>query len=108
MLDTIINSLQVYGIAIVVSMLVAAVIKLLVFLTGNISSPKKAEEPVKAEEVQMPSVQPSAEIPGEVIAAIAAAISASMGRHRILHIAQGSRAWSHQGRSAQHAHQPRQ
>ena len=106
MLNTIIKSLQVYGIAIIVSMLVALMIKIMVTLTG-LSSKSKAKQTSDTKLPDTPVAATSTEIPEEVVAAIAAAVSVTMGQHRILHIAQGGRAWSHEGRSAQHTHQPR-
>jgi hypothetical protein len=41
-------------------------------------------------------------IPDEDVAALSAAIFAVIGPHHILHISAPSRAWSSQGRSAQH------
>ncbi|APW47075.1 hypothetical protein [Rhodoferax antarcticus] len=92
-------SLQVYGIAIVVAMLVAALIKLLVFVTGRL------ERDAAAKSVPQGEVCPvSFGILDEDVAALSAAIFAVIGPHHILHIAPTNRTWSSQGRAAQHSH----
>lgn len=93
----IIQSLQVYGIAIVISLLVAVVIKVLVYLTARIE---------KAKPVDMPTgtvcpIGPG--VPDEDVAALSAAIFAAMGPHRILHIAPSGHGWASGGRAAQHS-----
>ena len=98
------QSLQVYGIAIVVSMIVAVLIKVLVTLTGRVKRPAAKTLPAP---VQAKAEVASTAIPGEVVAAISAALSVTMGPHRVLHIAETGRSWSNVGRSAQHSHQPR-
>jgi len=97
-----IKALQIYGIAIVVSMFVAVLIKVLVVLTSRakpvakvIVAPQKIAEPV------------TAGIPAEVVAAISAAVSIVTGQHHILRIAESKRSWANEGRIAQHSHQPR-
>lgn len=97
-----IKALQIYGIVIVVSMLVAFLIKVLVTITGKVKPAEKAEDapPLVAN-------PPAEVISGEVIAAISSAITVVTGPHRILHIAESKRSWSSQGRVAQHSHQPR-
>ena len=106
MLNAAIKSLELYGLAIVISMLVAVLIKVLVVLTGRYENRKST-----AQETQKPltaqTETPEATISEEVVAAISAAVAAMTGAHRILHIAQSGRAWSSQGRSAQHSHQPK-
>ena len=100
-----IKSLQVYGIAIVISMVVAVLIKLLVVLTGRakkvatvVAAPPPVAQPVAAAEG----------VPGDVIAAVSAAIAVCLGPHRILHITESKRSWATIGRAAQHSsHQPR-
>ena len=99
------QSLQVYGIAIVVSMIVAVLIKVLVALTGRVKRP--AAKTLPAAPVQAKAEVASSAIPGEVVAAISAALSVTMGPHRVLHIAETGRSWANVGRSAQHSHQPR-
>lgn len=96
------KALQIYGISIVISMFVAVLIKALVTITGRVKPVAKAAE--VPHEVAEPSVEG---IPGEVVAAISAAIAVVTGPHRILHIAESKRSWASQGRVAQHSHQPR-
>jgi hypothetical protein len=97
-----IKALQIYGIAIAVSMVVAVLIKLLVVLTSQVKPAAKATVAVqKPVELLMPA------IPEEVVAAISVAVSILSGPHRILHIAESKRSWAREGRIAQHSHQPR-
>ena len=98
------KALQIYGIAIVISMLVAVLIKVLVTVTGNFKKPAAAAAPQQAS-VKPAPVQTG--VPAEVVAAISGALAAALGPHRVLHIAESGRSWAHTGRSAQHSHQPR-
>ena len=98
------QSLQIYGIAIVISMSVAVLIKVLVAATNKMERPAKV--PLSEAAKTLPEVQSGA-IPADVIAAISAAVSVITGPHKVLHIAESSRAWSYEGRSAQHSHNPR-
>ena len=94
----IIKSLQVYGIAIVVSLVVAVLIKVLVVVTGRM------EKRSVAEEVPTGSVCPVLlGVPEEDVAALSAAIFAAIGPHRILRISQPSHGWAVGGRAAQHS-----
>ena len=98
----VIKSLQVYGIAIAVSMVVAVLIKLLVILTSRVQPVAKAATAAQTpiEKVIAPG------IPDEVVAAITAAVSVFCGPHRVLHIGESKRSWANEGRIAQHSHQP--
>ena len=103
-----IKALQVYGIAIALSMLIAVLIKVMVMLTGRVNKPAAKTVPAAAapKAVEKPLVAPG--IPGEVIAAISAVVSTLTGPHRVLYIGESSRAWASEGRIAQHSsHQPR-
>ena len=100
-----IKALQIYGIAIVISMFVAVLIKVLVVVTSRMERSAKVE--VTASQKPAEPVATRGQIPDEVVAAISAAVSIAMGPHRILHIAASGRSWSTEGRSAQHHHQPR-
>ena len=95
----VIKTLQVYGIAIVISLIVAVLIKVMVVLTGRVKhhAPQAAAKTVSAVSVTPLPVRKTQSstgasavshsgIPGEVIAAISAAISVVMGPHRILHV----------------------
>ena len=91
-------SLQVYGIAIVISMLVAVLIKVMVSLTSRLE---------KAKPVQVPAgtvcpIGPG--VPDEDVVALSAAIFAAIGPHRVLHLAPTSHAWSAGQRATQHTH----
>jgi len=93
----VITSLQVYGLAIVIAMVVALLIKLLVFVTGRF------EQAAAAKEIPQGEVCPVfLGIPDDDVAALSAAIFAAMGPHHILHITQINRSWANQGHAAQH------
>ena len=96
MSDSIILAFQVYGLAIVISMLVAVMIRLVVV---SLSVAKR--QPV----VAPTPVEPRADLAGDHVAAIAAAIYAVLGAHRIVHIEDRGRgfAWTAEGRAAHHA-----
>ena len=98
MLNTaILFSLQIYGIVIVISMLVAVLIKIMVSVTGHLESRAALRESAQSE------VHPVFDgIPEEDVAALSAAIFAVIGPHRILHIADTSHGWRSHGRAAQH------
>lgn len=98
------KALQVYGISIVISMLVAVLIKIMVVATSRVGSSAKTVEAPKPRPAQPPV---HTGVPSEVVAAVSAALAAVTGPHRILHIAESNRSWAHQGRIAQHSHQPR-
>ena len=98
----VIKALQIYGIAIAISLFVAVLIKALVNVTGRV------EKGAKKTTAPLPAPTPeSSDIPDEVISVITAAVAAITGPHRILTIAESSRTWSREGRSAQHSHQPK-
>ncbi len=94
----VIKALQVYGIAIVISLIVAVLIKVMVVLTGRVKhrAPQAVAKTVSATPLPVRKTQSStgasavsdSGIPGEVIAAISAAVSVVMGPHRILHVAE--------------------
>ena len=103
-----IKALQVYGIAIALSMLIAVLIKVMVVLTSRVNKPAVTTAPAvpAPKAVVQPPVAPG--IPSEVIAAISAVVSTLTGPHRVLYIGESSRAWASEGRIAQHtSHQPR-
>ncbi|MDS4013535.1 MAG: hypothetical protein RKP46_04160 [Candidatus Accumulibacter sp.] len=96
----ILKALQVYGIATVISVLVAVVIKLMVSLTGRMERSKPVDIPTG-------TVCPvGLGVPDEDVAALSAAIFVAMGPHRILHIAPSSHGWASGARAAQHSHTP--
>jgi hypothetical protein len=95
--QSILVALQIYGIAIAISMLVAILIKVLVGVTGHIE--KRARSAAPAPRPAATAAPLSDEtIPGDVVAA--------MGPHRILRIAESNHAWAFEGRAALHSHQP--
>jgi len=94
----IIKSLQVYGIAIVVSMLVAVLIKVMVALTSRMEKPKPAEVPTG----MVCPIGPG--VPDEDVVALSAAIFAAIGPHRVLHLAPSGHTWASGTRATQHSH----
>ncbi|MFZ4534724.1 OadG family protein [Propionivibrio sp.] len=97
-----IKALQIYGLAIVISMLVAVLIKVMVVATSRAKPVSKV-----AAVAQKTAAPVTVGIPAEVVAAISAAISVITGPHHILHIGESKRNWANEGRIAQHSHQPR-
>ena len=93
----IVKTLWMYGVAIIVSLLIAAVIKVIVVLLSRI-------ERAPAQPTARPPVAPVAPVPPEHVAAIAAAVHAVIGGHRILRIEGGRRGagWLGEGRLAHH------
>ena len=98
-----IKALQIYGMAIVISMIVAVLIKILVMVT---SGTKPLAKPAGATQKTAEPII-ATNIPEEVVAVITAAIATAMGPHRILHIGETKHSWAREGRAAQHSHQPR-
>ena len=104
--------LQLYAIAAAISLFVAVIIKTLVKVTGHVERRAQRPTPVpaalpKAGGALAAPPAASTGIPDVEIAVVTAAVAAVMGPHRVLHIAQGGRSWSSQGRTAQHSHQPK-
>jgi hypothetical protein len=97
MFDYVLLSIKIYALAIVISMAVAVMIKLIVLVA---SGRKPQARPV----VQPRGTVAAAGPPAEHVAAIAAAIYAYLGAHRIVHIEERSRnrAWTAEGRTAHH------
>jgi hypothetical protein len=91
------KTLLVYGLAIVVSMAMAAVIKLIVVVLNAFEPKSVAAVPARAPVAQF-------DVVGDHVAAIAAAVYATLGSARILHIEPSHRGseWLAEGRSAQH------
>ena len=105
--DAIGDMFVIYGIVIVISMLVAVVIRGIVWALSR----QAKQEAVKAPAKPAPAVQPArAGIPQEHLAAITAAVAAMMGAHRIVHIATPDRgySWTAEARTVHHtSHAPR-
>ncbi|MFC1665684.1 hypothetical protein ACFL17_08670 [Pseudomonadota bacterium] len=90
-------SFKIYLLAIIISLGVAVMIKLIVLTLSVVEPQSKKTMPVSS-----PALAP---IPsGEIVAAISAAIYAALGAHRIIHIEERGRgrAWAVEGRTAHH------
>ncbi len=96
----IIKSLQVYGIAIVISAIVAVLIKAMVWGTARLERAKPVEVPLG----EVCPIGPG--VPDEDVAALSAAIFAMIGPHHILHIGKTGNRWASGARAAQHSHRP--
>ena len=105
----IVKALWIYGLAAVVSMLIAATIKAIVWLLNRaerkpaaaVLAPASGAAPARP----MPAGVPApAGIPAEHVAAIAAAVYATADALRIVHIEDlhGARTWGAEGRSVHH------
>jgi Na+-transporting methylmalonyl-CoA/oxaloacetate decarboxylase gamma subunit len=95
----IVKALWVYGIAIVVSLLVALVIKVIVAVLQSFErKPAEVPKPVAAP-------APTFDVAADHVAAIAAAVYAMIGAHRIVHIEDRHRRgeWVVEGRLAHHS-----
>lgn len=92
--------LWIYGLAAAVSMLIAGVIKVMVKLL-NLADRQPAHAPAPPAALPVPAVQA---VPAEHVAAIAAAVHATLGTHRIVQIddTRGGAGWRAEGRIAQH------
>ena len=101
----------IYLVVIVVSMLVAAVIRGIVIVLSRQAEKEAAKAPVKpAAPVVRPTVMASSGVPQEHLAVIAAAVAAMMGAHRIVRIETPDRGfgWTSEARSSHHtSHLPR-
>jgi Na+-transporting methylmalonyl-CoA/oxaloacetate decarboxylase gamma subunit len=104
-LDAIGDMFLIYGIVIVVSMLVAAIIRGIVWVLSRQAKQEVVKAPAK------PAAQPAlAGVPQEHLAVITAAVAAMMGAHRIVHIATPDRgySWTAEARTVHHtSHAPR-
>ena len=98
MSEVIIKTLWIYGLAIIVSLAVAVVIKVIVVALNMLE--RKPAAPAQ------PIVVPPAPFAAEAdhIAVIAAAVHAMIGAHRIVHIEAAPRhsGWAAEGRLAHH------
>lgn len=93
--------LWIYGLAAAVSMLIAGVIKGMVWLL-NLAERRAAGASAASAPLAPAPVAP--DVPAEHVAAIAAAVHASIGAHRIVQIddSRGGAGWRAEGRMAQH------
>lgn len=95
----VLKALWIYGLAAIVAMVIAAVIKLIVVLLGRLDrAPAARPAPPAAAPVPAPGV------PAAHVAAIGAAVHMALGAHRIVHIEdrRSGALWSAEGRSSQH------
>lgn len=94
--EPVLLSISIYGLAIVISLLVAVVIRGIVVLVSRRARSEITPQPTAPAEPDV--IQPSE------VAAIAAALYAVMGTHRIVHVARADRdqTWTREGRSAHH------
>ncbi len=97
MSEFVLLSFKIYALAIVISMAVAVMIKLIVLA---VAVSRTDAEPAMPQPRQAAGAAP----PQQHVAAIAAAIYACLGAHRIVHIEERSRnrAWTSEGRTAHH------
>ncbi|MFZ1829434.1 MAG: OadG family protein [Candidatus Competibacteraceae bacterium] len=107
-LDAIGDMLVIYGIVIIVSMLVAAVIRGIVWVLSRQAAQAEAKAPIKPVPA---AAQPALSgIPQEHLAVIAATVAAMMGAHRIVRIEMANRGfgWTAEARTTHHtSHAPR-
>lgn len=102
-------SVQMYGLAIVISFAVALLIKIVVVV---LSIPQRRQRAAAEAAAPAPRAAPAPVVDpaADDIAAIAAAVYAMMGAHRIVRIQEGAdvgRAWTAEGRLVhQTSHQP--
>jgi len=106
-LDAIGDMFVIYGIVIVVSMLVAVIIRGIVWVLSRQAKQEEAKAKAKARPAAPPII---AGVPQEHLAVITAAVAAMMGAHRIVHIATPDRgySWTAEARTVHHtSHAPR-
>ena len=91
--DTILTSITIYGMAVVISFIVAALIRGIVIALPMLRRPEAAPS-------QQPTAASVAGVPPEHVAAITAAVAAMVGTRHIVHIEDRARdtAWAHEGR----------
>jgi hypothetical protein len=98
MSDVIVKALWIYGLAIVVSMAVAVVIKVIVVVLNAFE--RKSEASAKP---APPAAAPAFDLLADHVAAISAAVYSVIGTHRIVHIEEQRHAeWVVEGRLAHH------
>ena len=107
-LNAVRDILIIYGIVIVVSMLVALVIRGIVIVLSRQAEKEAAKAPAKPAPVAPQPILTG--IPQEHLAVITAAVAAMMGSHRIIRIETPDRGfgWTAEARSSHHtSHAPR-
>ncbi|MBE2293839.1 MAG: hypothetical protein IAF00_02770 [Phycisphaerales bacterium] len=106
-MDAIGDILVIYGIVIVVSMLVAVVIRAIVWVLSRNPAQSEAKAPAKPAPAAVPVL--AGGVPQEHLVVITAAIAAMLGAHRIVRIDTPGRGygWTSEARSAHHtSHTP--
>ncbi len=100
--DILFKTLWMYGLAIVVSLLIAVVIKAIV---GGLNAFERLSLAKAAPQPAAPMAELAPGVSADHVAAIVAAVYATIGAHRIVHIDDGHRAagWVNEGRRAHHA-----
>ena len=109
-LDAIGDMFVIYGIVIVISMLVALVIRGIVIVLSRQAEREAAKAPAKPTPVARPAAVAVGGVPPEHLAVIAAAVAAMMGAHRIVRIETPDRGfgWTAEARTVHHtSHAPR-
>ena len=109
-LDAIGDMFVIYGIVIVVSMLVALVIRGIVMVLSRQAEKEAAKAPAKPASAAAPQPILTGGVPQEHIAVITAAVAAMLGSHRVVHIETPDRGfgWTAEARSSHHtSHAPR-
>ena len=107
-LDAIGDMFVIYGIVIVVSMLVAAVIRGIVIVLSRQADKEAAKAPAKPAPVALQPIRTG--IPQEHLAVMTAAVAAMLGAHRVVRIETPERGfgWTSEARSSHHtSHAPR-
>ncbi len=107
-LDAIGDMFVIYGIVIVVSMLVALVIRGIVIVLSRQAEKDAAKAPAKPAPVAPQSILTG--VPQEHLAVITAAVAAMLGAHRVVRIETPDRGfgWTSEARSSHHtSHAPR-
>ena len=103
--DAIGDMLVIYGIVIVISMLVAVVIRGIVWVLSRQARQEEAKAPARTAAQSAPTG-----VPQEHLAVITAAVAAMMGAHRVVRIEMAQRGfgWTSEARAAHHlSHAPR-
>ena len=105
-MDAVSDIIVIYGIVIVVSMLVAVVIRAIVWVLSRNPAQSEAKAPAKSAPAAAPVF---VGVPQEHLVVITAAIAAMLGTHRIVRIDTPGRGygWTSEARSAHHtSHTP--
>ncbi len=109
--DAVSDMFIIYSIVIIISMLVATIIRgIVILLSRQVKTEIRDIAPVKSMTADVNKTVIISEIPQEHIAAISAAITLMIGMHRIVHIEIANRSfgWTSEARTTHHtSHAPR-